>query len=67
MEGTRIVCDCMGVEADEVKKYLKQNPNSDLDEICDVLEISAACGCCREDKCSKIDISIIDLIKELRA
>ena len=61
-----IVCDCMGVEDVDVKKYVRENPGADIEEICDVLEIGLGCGCCREDECDRIEISIVDLLKDLK-
>ena len=58
-----LVCDCMGVEYDEIKEaYLKHG--NDIDVISEETGAGTGCGCCMHDDCDKVDLPLPLAIKK---
>lgn len=58
-----LVCDCMGIEYEEIKEAVKQY-GDDLEKIMDETEAGTACEACLEDDCDKVDIPLKKAIQK---
>lgn len=52
-----LVCDCNDVSYDEIKEAVQQH-GTELETIMDETAAGTACGCCLEDDCDRVELSV---------
>jgi NAD(P)H-nitrite reductase large subunit len=58
-----IVCDCMEVEYEDIKKAVAKHGDN-LDAIMEETEAGTVCESCLEDECDRVDIVLKAAIKQ---
>ncbi|KIM08525.1 MAG: hypothetical protein KU28_03805 [Sulfurovum sp. PC08-66] len=58
-----LVCDCIGLDFDEIKEAVKQH-GDDIEAIQDATDAGTICGCCTETECDKVDITLQEAIEK---
>ncbi len=58
-----LVCDCMGIEYDEIKEAYKKHGN-DIEAISEDTGAGTACRCCLHEDCGKVDLPLPLAIKK---
>jgi len=63
-----LVCECLDLEYDDIKKALDEHPRELTDvfeaveAIKESIEAGEICGCCIEDECDKVDMLLKDAV-----
>jgi len=58
-----LVCDCNEIEFDAIKEAVKKHGDN-LDAIIEETDAGAACECCLEEDCDKVELSLPLAIKK---